>query len=156
MAALPANAPSSQKIGTIALHRGHQSAAIEEIGGLVKADKALRPFADQPVFGESRTVAPRESREQIEIEARKLRHLAEPIVAIIERNPGAIGLRRRKYSILSAVVDCALRSFHLRNPHIASFGSASLPAARSSRRSISKDGFCLASRGHEASKTRLD
>jgi hypothetical protein len=36
----------------------------------------------------------------------------------------------------------------------ASFGSASLPAAKSSRRSISKDGFCPASRGHEASKAR--
>ncbi|WP_246655217.1 hypothetical protein [Rhizobium laguerreae] len=48
------------------LHRGHQSAAIEEIGSLVKADKASRPIADQPVFGESCAIAPRESREQTE------------------------------------------------------------------------------------------
>jgi hypothetical protein len=39
---------------------------------------------------------------------------------------------------------------------IASFGSALLPAAKSSRRAIGKDGFFPASRGQEASKRELD
>ncbi|MGZ2381611.1 hypothetical protein ACVIDN_002974 [Rhizobium brockwellii] len=69
------------------LHRGHQSAAIEEIGGLVKADKALRPVADQSVFDESRTVAARKNREQIEIEAHELRHRHEPLLTVVKRNP---------------------------------------------------------------------
>nr|WP_313903723.1 hypothetical protein [Rhizobium leguminosarum] len=69
------------------LHRGHQSAAIEEIGSVIKADKALQPIADQPVFGEIRAVAPRESREQIEIEAHKLRHHPEPFLPSLNETP---------------------------------------------------------------------
>ncbi|MBB4249269.1 hypothetical protein [Rhizobium sp. BK008] len=60
---------------------------MEEIGNLVKADKALRQGADQPVSGEGGTVSPPESREQMEVEARKLRHPAKPFLAVVERNP---------------------------------------------------------------------
>jgi len=37
---------------------------------------------------------------------------------------------------------------------MAGFGSTSLPATRSLRRRIGKDGFCLASRGYEAQNAR--
>ncbi|MGO7503257.1 hypothetical protein [Rhizobium johnstonii] len=134
------------------LHRGHESAAIEEIGSLVKADKALRPIADQPVFGESCAVAPRESREQIEIEARKLRASSRSVPSSAETPaPSACEGENAASSAQSPTARSRLFIF------VSSYGQLRLDLAAGGENFApghQPRRFLPASRGYEASKTR--